>query len=490
MARKSPLEFRERSTPPKIRIAGWTEIPLALLGCKIDKLKDRIGRDLIFKTADTREYTGMDKSDRQEVRCFSLDHDRIKIPRYYLPRIADLLQPGAAEFENCADLRAGGELSVLNVQPMKFTGKLMKKCGKEQADASQALQNNYGGILVASPGAGKTVIALHAAAAVGRRALVVVPTVKLLDQWVTRITQFTNLTKNEIGIVQGDICRWNHPIVVGMVQSLAQKEYPAELYNSVGNFISDEVHRIGAPTWLATVSKFPAMYRWGLSATPERHDKLHRAFMLHIGEVIFAMTELESHPKVYQFLTGCKPETGSVVNVWNGKINWSRLYNVLARDERRNNALATELVKAYRAGRKILVLSKRLGQLQKLYHLCLTKGTPGEDMGTVIGGVKKAAADQILQERMLIFASEQIGGLGLDQPDLDTLFYALPSQAIEQTMGRIESRGAIVKNKEPLVFDPVDDTPLLQRLAKARLKKYRERGYQVITVDARSREAR
>jgi superfamily II DNA or RNA helicase len=80
----------------------------------------------------------------------------------------------------------------------------------------------------------------------------------------------------------------------------------------------------------------------------------------------------------------------------------------------------------------------------------------------------------------VILAIESIAGLGLDQPDLDTLIYAIPSQSVEQTVGRIEREHP--NKKPPLVVDPVDDVSLFLRLAASRRKKYQERGYKVVAV--------
>jgi superfamily II DNA or RNA helicase len=305
-----------------------------------------------------------------------------------------------------------------------------------------------------------------------------------LDQWIKRIQQFTNLTKGEIGVVQGETCQWNRPFIVAMVHSLAQKNYPPELYKSVGVFISDEVHRIGAATWLQVVPKFPAMYRWGLSATPERPDGMHRAFKLHIGDIVYSMLELDSQPTVYQILTGTQLPQRAISNAWNGKTNFGRMYTALAKDNRRNNIIAEEVKNCWKAGRKILILSKRVQHLGALYHLAMQKGVPVDQMGTVVGQEKnKGDRVRILTTRKVIFASEQIAGLGLDQPDLDTLIWALPSQAVEQNVGRIER--VDVPKKNPLAEDLVDDVPLLHRLAQARLKKFHKRGYKVMVVDYR-----
>lgn len=491
---------------PQIRVSGWTEIPWALFQQDAEtrtRVMQRITRDLVFTTADTRDFTGSDRDSRDRIALYenveSGDFKVLRVPRYYLERIQDLVKPGAAEWENIIDARATGIGGYGNSvsQIGMFTGptyveftknpKLQLKTdpGKNQVEGSAALQDAMGGILVAAPGKGKTVMAIHAACAIGRRTLIVVPTQALLDQWVQRIQDFTNLTRGEIGIVQGDTCQWNRPFIVAMVHSLSQKEYPAELYRSVGVFITDEVHRIGAPTWLQVVPRFPAMYRWGLSATPERPDGMHKAFMLHIGEIVYEMLELDSQPTVYQVLTGTQLPQRAISNSWNGRTNFSKMYTSLSRDLRRNNLLAQEILNCWRAGRKVLVLSKRIMHLQALYHLAMQKGIPVEDMGTISGPEKmKGDRKRILTTRKVIFAIEQIAGLGLDQPDLDTLIWATPSQAVEQNVGRIER--VDVPKKSPLAIDPVDDVPMLVRLAKARLKKFRQRGYKVLVVDRKS----
>jgi superfamily II DNA or RNA helicase len=461
--------------PPKILLAGWTEIPLSHLRCRVDQLQLRLQRDLIFRTQDSREFSGSDYDRREEIRCYKLANDRVCVPRYYLERLEDLV----VDADDFVDGRVVGSDSC-----MQFKGKLKTDAGKNQAEASSTLQASPGGILVAAPGKGKTVMALHAAAAVGKRTLVVVPTQALMDQWIARILQFTNLTQGEIGVVQGDTCEWKRPIIIAMVQSLSQKEYAAGLYATVGVFITDEVHRIGAPTWLQVVPRFPAMYRWGLSATYERADGLHKAFMLHIGEVVYEMLELDSQPTVYQILTGTQLPVRSMTNAWNGRTNFSKMYSSLAQDGRRNNIIAEEVKNCWKAGRKVLVLSKRVQHLGTLYHLALQKGVPADQMGTIVGQEKnKGDRARVLATRKVIWASEQIAGLGLDQPDLDTLHWALPSQAVEQNVGRIE-RVDVVK-KKPLAFDYVDEVGMLQRLAKSRLKKFKKRGYQVIVVDKR-----
>jgi superfamily II DNA or RNA helicase len=262
-----------------------------------------------------------------------------------------------------------------------------------------------------------------------------------------------------------------------MVQSLAQREYLPQLYNSVGILVTDECHRVSAPLWSTVVPKFPARYRWGLSATPERQDKLDRIFQYHCGPVAFQMLGDTTRTKVYQLHTGTELSQRAWTNPWNGQPNFSRAYSSLSIVETRNQFIAREVAKAFQAGRKTLVLSKRVTHLHRLQEASLKLDVPAEKIGIITGEVPAEFRTRILEQCRVIFAIESIAGLGMDQPDLDTLIYALPTQAVEQTIGRIERE--YPGKKRPLVIDLVDDVSLFQRLAKSRLKKYRELGYEV-----------
>jgi len=384
-----------------------------------------------------------------------------------------MLQPGAAIA--AADCRAPGATTS-----WKMKTKLIHEPGKFQDDAVRELLHYGSGILVAAPGKGKTVMGLAAMAGTGRRSLVIVPTTVLLDQWISRALEHTSLGRHEIGIVQGDACEWNRHLVVGMIHSLSQRTYPDELYRQIGVCVFDECHRMSAPHFSTVAPKFPAGIRWGLSATPQRPDGLHRIFEYHCGPVLYEMLELDVKPTVFQMYTRVSLPTFAYTNAWNGQPNFSKAFTSLSKEKGRNEMLAGEMAKCHKAGRKVLVLSKRVQHLETLFGLAVARGIPQEVMGIITGNVQGRDRQNVLAHRRVILAIESIAGLGLDQPDLDTLIFALPSQSVEQTIGRIEREHP--KKKPPLVVDPVDDVPLFARLARSRSKKYRERGYEVVTV--------
>jgi superfamily II DNA or RNA helicase len=130
-------------------------------------------------------------------------------------------------------------------------------------DAAQRL-----GSIVLPTGAGKTFVALHAIHRVNRSALVVAPTIDLLHQWYTRLS---NAFGTEIGVYYGGE-KQVQPITVTTYHSAG--DLIAEVGNLFKLIIYDEVHHLPAPSWGETALMSPALHRLGLTATyPEAHEQ-------------------------------------------------------------------------------------------------------------------------------------------------------------------------------------------------------------------------
>ena len=102
----------------------------------------------------------------------------------------------------------------------------------------------YGGGLLELPCAwGKTSASLYVLSKLKKKALVIVHKEFLMNQWIERIQQF--LPKARVGKIQGQIIDIeDKDIVIGMLQSLSMKEYPASTFETFGLTIIDEVHHI------------------------------------------------------------------------------------------------------------------------------------------------------------------------------------------------------------------------------------------------------
>lgn len=168
-----------------------------------------------------------------------------------------------------------------------FDGNLRNDLQKNAADKTiNQLINHGGGVLSLATGIGKTVVSLYVACKLKLKTLVVVHKQFLLDQWEERIKQFVPFAR--IGRLQQRIENVkNCDIVVGMLQSIAMRQYKDCIFEDFGFVIFDEVHVVPAPVFSRALFRLCAPHMLGLSATPVRKDGLSRVINWFIGPIFY-----------------------------------------------------------------------------------------------------------------------------------------------------------------------------------------------------------
>ncbi len=115
-----------------------------------------------------------------------------------------------------------------------------------QKSALDALASNDIGVLVAPPGAGKTVIAAALIALRARSTLILVHRLPILEQWRNQLAAFFRIDAREVGQIGGGKREANGRLDVAMLQSLVHVSSVNDIVAQYGQVIVDECHHVSA----------------------------------------------------------------------------------------------------------------------------------------------------------------------------------------------------------------------------------------------------
>jgi superfamily II DNA or RNA helicase len=340
------------------------------------------------------------------------------------------------------------------------------------------------GVIVAPPGAGKTIIALKIIAEKQQPALVVVHRKQLLEQWIERAQTLLQIPKNEIGKIGQGKSKVGKMLTVATIQTLAKELEKADqcgIANAFGTIIIDECHHIPAESYRNTIAKLDSYYQYGLTATPFRKYNDGKLIFIHLGEVIAEIKPQDvgeaKQPKVII-------RTTELDVPFNAKTDrFETLSKILVHDSARNKLILKDVVEELNSGKKAVILTERKEHIDSLYQylkqsyevitLC------GEDSeGSRIGKWKliKAGAYQAL------ITTGQYFGEGTDLNNASCLFLVYPFSfkgKLIQYIGRVQ-RSEI----NPIIYDYRDSKiDYLNKLFLKRNTYYRKLQRQATLFD-------
>jgi superfamily II DNA or RNA helicase len=336
-------------------------------------------------------------------------------------------------------------------------------------------------ILSAETGSGKTVMLLKMWSMLKVRALVIVPKSDLMEQWISRIKQFTGLEDCDIGIARQKVCEYrDKKIVVGMIHSLCKDKYPVSFKYNFGLVIFDELHKLGAFTFSKVGGMFPAKYRLGATATLRRSDGLAKVFYSHLGnEVIRPLRGGQPIPKIV--VVKYSRSSGKIPHWANTRVKRRGvLFSALAKNPERIDWIARLTKEVYDTGRQTLVIGERILQLENIIRfLTMQYEVDPKDIGLYIGKTTASERKRIAENCKIIMATTSMLSLGTDIPTLRGLIFATPLADVEQPIGRICRLCS--DTQSPIVIDFVDSSyPEANRWFLGRLRFYNKKDWEVV----------
>lgn len=313
---------------------------------------------------------------------------RESLTRFYVPRHygvqtfgqpqSNVLSPGA----KCPRLVFGGSLR-----------------DKQKPVIKIFQESNGGGVIAVPCGFGKTCCAIYLACWLKRKTLVVVHKNFLLSQWVERIQQFCPTAR--IGRIQGKtIDVQDKDIVIGMLQSLSQKDYEPKLFKDFGFTVIDEAHHIGAEVFSRALPILGSKWNLGLSATPDRMDGLSKVFYWHLGPLLYPQKNdiiVKPANEKDEHSTQCivkkieyyheDPSYSQEPETAQGRPNTARIITQICEWHRRNIMILEIIRMCIEKKRVILLLSDRRQMLDHLQQM-ISRKFPSTSVGQYVGGMK------------------------------------------------------------------------------------------------------
>lgn len=449
-------------------------------------LRNRIIRLAAFPNPEFYKAQAMRMPTYDKPRLISCAEEYLQhlaLPRGCLNALLDLLQTLHIQ-PRMVDERNGG-------QPLHVTFRGVLR--PEQQMAFEHLLPYETGVLAATTAFGKTIVAISMIARRGVNTLILVHRRQILDQWLERLETFLEGDALTIGRVGDGKRDPSGMIDVALIQSLHKKTGVDDSVAQYGHLVVDECHHLSAVSFENVARRCKAKYVLGLSATVARKDGHHPIIFMQCGPVRFkddARRQADARPFAHHVIprkTGFRMPQGSGSDK---DPSITDIYAALVADEKRNDMIFDDVLKALEKKRSPVVITERKEHLH-----CLAERFSRFARNVIVmkGGMgpkqRKSIAEKIAsipdEDERLILATGRYLGEGFDDPRLDTLFLTLPISwkgTLAQYAGRLHR--AHDGKSEVIIYDYVDETlPMTMRMFQKRRRGYHAIGYRVEGVD-------
>jgi len=395
------------------------------------------------------------------------ENDAILIPRGFKKELVKRLDKFGVDYElntisDYNDCVAHSYHSSINLRP-------------KQELAQQAIIENEQGLIMASPGFGKTTVALDTILKLEQRTLILIDKAELAKQWIDRANEQFDL---ELGLI-GDGDFNERDITVATLQTLRSRSNQLTeegFWNKWGAVFYDESHHASSETYYDIINRFPAKYRIGLSATKGKSKSREKVSEFIFGPVIFEDKTNNLKPTIHRVKTNFyfEYQPTEFINGRRVQNNYQKLITALVEDTDRNNQIASKIASEPFSAH--LIISRRLNHLKYLKEATEAAGFPSDRTYMLTG--KESSDERIriakLADEGSIAIFSTVADEGLDIPRLDRIHLVFPSknhETIRQQVGRGLRNHA--DKDETIILDYVDlNIPVARNQWRNRMTKY------------------
>jgi superfamily II DNA or RNA helicase len=355
------------------------------------------------------------------------------------------------------------------------------------------------GLLELACGFGKTILAIHIISLLRKKTLIIVNKEFLMNQWIERLAE--HLPGARIGKIQGPKVEiQDKDIVIGMLQSIAMKDYPPDTFDSVAVVIIDECHHISSEVFSNALFKIVTRYMLSLSATLTRADGTRYVIEYFLGKAVFTSTMQQNHQVVVraiEYRNDRDREFNECLYDYKGMPAYSSMITKVCTYRPRTEFIVRiieDLLKE-RPDKQIMVICHQIALLKLLLellteqfanrgtHACVgissTESFSRSTAGLYIGGMKQSELDATAGKQVVL-CSFALAQEGLDISTLSTLVMISSKVDVVQTVGRILRK----KGEQKIIVDLVDPHDIFKNQWNRRKAYFKKCQYDIYMTDS------
>ena len=335
----------------------------------------------------------------------------------------------------------------------------ISRCPEPGRYVGFVLNKNHRFLLESGVVTHNTITTLSLVRKIDLRCMILVNKLILVDQWKESIQRFLGPTTKIQFLQTKD--KIDPTVDFYIMNAMNVPKFRTEDFSSIGIVVVDEVHLIMTKVLSQSLGYFCPRYLIGLSATPYRSDGFDELLNLYFGPQRISRSLQKKHTVIrWDSQIKIEPQFDS-----RGKLIWNSVI-----EQQTQNRDKDEIIRKiclHHQDRSILILTKRIEHIRRLEQIL------SQDCS--VSTLKENETQFNRTDRVLIATFSKVG-TGFSHDVLDLLILACDTEEyFLQYLGRVFRR----EDVHPIVYDIVDDHPVLKRHFSNRKKVYLQTGGQI-----------
>ncbi len=266
-----------------------------------------------------------------QISCLRQKGRNYLLPRGFLDQLIELCKKFQTPYR-VSDRRRSFEPTSI-----EFHGELKSY----QQDAAEAVLEKDFSTLVGGHKSGKTVIALYTIAQRRQPTLVLIPKLDLMESWLTKIENFLQIPRSEVGIFAAGSQEIGKQITIAHTGEMLR--YWRKIYEQIGYLILDDCQRCPSKVLTHLVTNFDCKYMLGLSGSTQRKDRLSKLIYYYIGDVVYSINEKDAKEGRGIIPAHVVARTTEFEFPYHSRSDYSLMLQALMRDQTRTRLIADDI---------------------------------------------------------------------------------------------------------------------------------------------------